>query len=173
MQAVMFLVDWTPADIQETLMSQLLPSDSAFRSLDQAADDLQILVARVMRLRNTEQQMSPTGKMPPSASSLKDIVLAQLETWSSLFENMLQQGGSYETDSETYLLISLLRLQHTIAWTFLSSYGPGREMEYDNFLPQFQQCVALAGDVAAAHEQYSGSLKPTFTPEIGILPCFT
>lgn len=170
MQAVMFLVDWTPADIQETLVSQLLPSDSAFRSLDQAADDLRILVARVMTLRNTEQQMSPTGKMSPPASSLKDIVLAQLEAWLSLFENMLQQGGSYETDSETYRLISLLRLQHTTAWTYLCSYGPGREMEYDNFLPQFQQCVALAGDVAAAHEQYSGSLKPTFTPEIGILP---
>ena len=83
---------------------------------------------------------------------------------------MLQQGSSYETDSETYPLVSLLRLQYTIAWTLLSGYGPGREMDYDNFLPQFQQCVALAGDVAAAHERYSGSLKPTFTPEIGIVP---
>jgi hypothetical protein len=43
-------------------------------------------------------------------------------------------------------------------------------MDYDNFLPQFQQCVALAGDVAAAHELYSGPLRPTFTPEIGIIP---
>lgn len=171
MQAVTFLVDWTPVDIQETLMSQLPSSDSAFRSLDQAADHLQILVTRALRLRNTEQQMSPVGKMPPLPSSLKDIVVGQLETWSSLFENMLQQGGSsYETDSETYPLISLLRLQRTIAWTFLSGYGPGREMDYDNFLPQFQQCVALAGEVAEAHERYSGPLKPTFTPEIGIVP---
>jgi hypothetical protein len=170
MQAVTFLVDWTPAGIQETLMSPLPPSDNAFRSLDQAADHLQILVARVMRLRNTEQEMSMMGKMPPPPSSLKEIVLGQLEAWSSLFGNMLQQGSFYTTDFETYRLISLLRLQHTIAWTFLSSYGPGREMEYDKFLPQFQQCVALAGDVAAAHERYSGSLKPTFTPEIGIVP---
>ncbi|KAI8954456.1 hypothetical protein F4801DRAFT_503236 [Xylaria longipes] len=170
MQAVTFLADWTPAAIQETLMSQLLPPDGAFRSLDQAADHLQILVAQVMRLRYTEQQLSPAGKMPPLPSSIKDIVLEQLETWSSLFGNMLQQGSSYETDSETYRRISLLRLQHTITWTLLSSYGPGREMVYDNFLPQFQQCVALAGDVAAAHERYSGSLKPTFTPEIGIVP---
>jgi hypothetical protein len=43
-------------------------------------------------------------------------------------------------------------------------------MEYDNFLPQFQQCVAMANDVAAARERYSGSLKPSFTPEIGIVP---
>lgn len=171
MQAVTFLVDWTPVDIQETLMSQLPSSDDAFRSLDQAADHLQILVARAMRLRNTEQQMSPVGEMPPLPASLKDIVLGQLEMWSSLFENMLQQGGSsYETDSETSPLISLLRLHHTIAWTFLIGYGPGREMDYDNFLPQFQQCVTLAGDVAAAHERYSGSSKPTFTPEIGIVP---
>ncbi|KAI1421737.1 hypothetical protein F5Y12DRAFT_766196, partial [Xylaria sp. FL1777] len=169
-QAVTFLIDWTPADIQETVMSQIPPSDSAFRSLHQAADHLQILVARVMRLRYTKQQVSLTGEMPPSTSSLKDIVLEELETWSSLFENLLQRGGCYETDPENYPLILLLRLQHTIAWTFLSSYGPGREMEYDNFLPQFQQCVALAGDVAAAHERYSGSLKRTFTPEIGIVP---
>lgn len=170
MQAVTFLVDWTPVDMQDTLMSQPPPSDSAFRSLDQAADHLQILIAWVMRLRNTEQQMSPMGKMPPSPSSVKDIVRGQLETWSSLFENMLQQGSSYETGFETHPLISLLRLQHTITWTLLSNCGPGREMDYDNFLPQFQQCVALAGDVTAAHERYSGSLKPTFTPETGIIP---
>lgn len=43
-------------------------------------------------------------------------------------------------------------------------------MDYDNFLPQFQQCVALAGEVAAAHQRYSGSSRPTFTPEIGFIP---
>ncbi|KAI0447473.1 hypothetical protein F4803DRAFT_324818 [Xylaria telfairii] len=170
MQAVTFLTNWTPTGIQETLLSPLPPSDGAFRSFDQAADHLQILVARVMRLRNMEFEMSMAGRMPPSPSSLKDIVLGQLETWSSLFENMLRRGSSYEPDSESYPLVLLLRLQHTTVWTFLSSYGPGREMEYDNFLPQFQKCVALAGDVAAAHERYSGSLMPTFTPEIGILP---
>ncbi|KAJ5442138.1 hypothetical protein N7445_005145 [Penicillium cf. griseofulvum] len=169
MQAATFLVDWASADIEETFMPQLPPFDSTFQSLNQAADYLQILVARVMRLRNTEQ-MSPMDTMSPSHSSLKDIVLRQLETWSRLFGNILQQRSSYETDSETYRLISLLRLQHTIAWILLSNYGPSREMDYDNFLPQFQQCVALAGDVAAAHEQYSGSLAPTFTPEIGIVP---
>ncbi|RWA05160.1 hypothetical protein EKO27_g9942 [Xylaria grammica] len=171
MQAVTFLVDWTPADIrEETLVPQLPPSNSAFRSFDQAADHLYILVGRVMGLHNKEQQIPQTSKISPPPSSLKGILLKELETWSSLFENMLQQGSSYETGSETDPLISLLRLQHTIAWTLLNSYGPGREMEYDNFLPQFRQCVALAGDVAAAHERYSGSLKPTFTPEVGIVP---
>lgn len=170
MQAVTFLIDWTPADFQEALISQLLPPDSAFQSLDQAADHLQILVTRVMRLRNTEQQISPLGKMPPLPSPLRGVVLGQLEMWLNLFEDMLQQRSSYETDSETYRLISLLRLQHTMAWTFLSSYGTGREMDYDNFLPQFQQCLALADEVAVEHERYSGSLKPTFTPEIGIVP---
>ncbi|KAB8231397.1 Zn(II)2Cys6 transcription factor [Aspergillus alliaceus] len=170
MQAVMFLVDWTPANIQETFMSHLALFDSTFWSLDQAADHLQILIAQVMRLRNTEQQMSPTGTMPQLPSSLKDIVLGQLETWSSLFENLLQQGSSSESDFETDPLVSLLRLQHTIAWTLLSGYGPGREMDYDNFLPQFQQCVVLAREVAAAHQQYSGSSRSTFTPEIGFIP---
>ncbi|KAI1128305.1 hypothetical protein F5Y10DRAFT_240703 [Nemania abortiva] len=170
MQAVMFLVDWTPADLQETLMPRLPPSDRAFRSPDQAADHLQILATQVMRLFYTEQQMTPTGQAPTPPLSLKDVVLGQLERWSSLFENMLQQSSAYRTGPEAHPLISLLRLQHTIAWILLNSYGPNREMAYDNFLPQFQQCVALASDVAAAHERYSGSLKPTFTPEVGIVP---
>jgi hypothetical protein len=169
MQAVTFLVDWDPADIHEQFMSQLPPFDHIFWSFDQAADHLQILVARVMRLRHTEQQMSPMGSMLPSLLSLKDIILGQLNTWLSLFENMLQQGSYYETDFETYRLALLLRLQHTIAWTLVSSYGPRREMAYDDFLSQFQQCVALADDVVA-HERYAEWLKATFTPEIGIVP---
>ncbi|KAJ5170205.1 uncharacterized protein N7500_002988 [Penicillium coprophilum] len=168
-QAATFLVDWTPADIQETLMFQLLPSGNTFQSLDQAADHLQVLVAWIMRLHNTEQQIALMGQVP-SPSSLKDIILRQLETWSNLFQNILQQRSSYEIDPKTYPLISLLRLQHTVAWIFLSNDGPGREMDYDNFLPQFQQCLALADEIAAAHERYSGSLKPRFTPEIGIVP---
>ncbi|KAE8358859.1 hypothetical protein BDV27DRAFT_163181 [Aspergillus caelatus] len=170
MQAVMFLVDWTPDNIQETFTARLALLDRTFWSLDQAADHLQILVAQVMRLHSTQQQMSPTGTMPALPSSLKDIVLGQLETWSSLFENLLQQGSPSESGCETDPLVSLLRLQHTIAWTLLSGYGPGKEMDYDNFLPQFQQCVALAGKVAAAHQRYSGSSTSTFTPEIGFIP---
>ncbi|KAK0763410.1 hypothetical protein N5P37_002787 [Trichoderma harzianum] len=170
-QAATFLVDWTPVDVQERLMSNFLPSNNTFGSLNQAADHLQILVARVMGLRNAEQEMYFTGEMlPPPPSSIRGNILRELETWSSLFEKTLQQGNYHDTDSEAYPLTSLLRLQYIITWTLISSYGAGREMEYDNFLPQFQQCVALADDLAAAHEQYSGSLKPTFTPEIGVLP---
>ncbi|GJC97855.1 C6 zinc finger domain protein [Colletotrichum higginsianum] len=170
-QAVTYLIDWTPADIQEALTPHFPTFDSAFQSLDQAADQLQILVARVMILHYTAQQMSLVDEIPQPPVPPKDIVLGQLETWLSLFENMSQLGNnSYETDSETYPLISLLRLQHTISWTLLSGHGPGGEMEYDKFLPQFRQCVALAGYVAAAHERYAGSLKPSFTPEIGIVP---
>ncbi|QYS92677.1 hypothetical protein H0G86_000084 [Trichoderma simmonsii] len=170
-QAATFLVDWTPIDVQGALMPDLLPFNSTFQSLDQAADHLQILVARVMGLRNAEQEMCFTGEIPPPPPpSIKNDILRELETWSNLFENMLQQGNSHETDAEAYSVIPLLRLQYIITWTLISSYGAGREMEYDNFLPQFQQCVALADDLIAAHERYSGSLKPTFTPEIGVLP---
>jgi hypothetical protein len=80
MQAVTFLVDWSPVDIQETFMSQRLPSDSTFRTLDQAADHLQILVAQAMRLRwNAEKQLSPMGEIRPSFSSLESLVLWQLK----------------------------------------------------------------------------------------------
>lgn len=172
MQAVMFLVDWTPANIEETFMSLALPDSSngggssTFYSLDQAADTLQILISQVMRLRNTEQQISPTGTMPPLPSSLKDLVLAQLETWLSLFESLLRIS-TYDSLSDS--LVSLLRLQHTVACILLCGYGPGREMDYDNFLPQFRQCVVLADEVAIAHQRYSSSTS-TFTPEIGFIP---
>ena len=167
LQAVMFLVHWTPADVQETLTSHLLPSSNAFQTLEEASDHLQILVARVMRLRWTEQETPSTGE---TSATIKDILLGQLETWYRLFDNMLREDVPNKTDFTAYSLTSLLRLQYTTAWTYLSSLGPGREMEYDAFLPHFEQCVAMASDVAMAHEQYSGSLKPTFTPEIGIVP---
>ncbi|PON20653.1 hypothetical protein TGAM01_v210438 [Trichoderma gamsii] len=170
MQAVMYVVEWSPDDMQEKLMSQLPSFDSAFQSLDQAADHLQILTAGIMTLRNMEQLMFSAYETPPLSWSFMDTVLEKMETWSSLFENMLQQGRPYDIGTETDLRIPLLRLQHTIARILLCTYGSGREMDFDNFLPQFQQAVALAGDVATAHERYSGSLKPTFTPEIGFIP---
>lgn len=157
MQAATFLVDWTP----QTLMSQFPPSASAFPSLDEAADHLHILIAQVMRLRNTEQQTFPTSTTPPQIPSLSKYTLhMQLKAWLCCFEFMLQHGGSNNDR-----LISLLRLQHTITCILLHCYGPGREMNYDSFLPQFQQCVALAEHSAAVNE-----LKATFTPEIGIIP---
>lgn len=170
MQAAMFLVDWTPVHIQEIFASNLALRNSTVWSLDQAADHLQILMAQVMRVHNTEQKMSPTRTMLPLPSPTKDTVLEQLEKWSNLFQNLLQQGGVSKSDFEMDPLVSLLRLQHTIAWILLSSHGPGREMEYDDFLPQFQQCVALATEVAAAHQRYSESSRSTFTPEIGFIP---
>ena len=172
MQAGTFLIDWIPLDIQETCPSPLQPSDNPFRSLDHAADQLQTLVARVMRLRHTDQQLSPTERTTSlSPPSRKDIVLDQLETWSALFENTLQPDSAWATTaSGPDPLVSLLRLQHTLACMLLRTCGPGRELDYDGFLPQFQQCVAWAADVAAARERYAGSLKPTFTPETGIVP---
>ncbi|KAM0231330.1 hypothetical protein ACHAP5_011125 [Fusarium lateritium] len=173
MQVVMFALDWAPAEIQEPSIWQLLPSDIAFETLGQAGDAMQMLVAQAIRLRNTDEQMYPTGKItsPGSHSSPKDILLDQLETWLGLFENMLQlQNNSSRTNSGSVMLITLLRLQHKIAWVFTSSYGSGREMEYDAYLPQFQQCVALASDVADSHQDSFGSSNSTFTPEIGVLP---
>ncbi|KAJ5261090.1 hypothetical protein N7478_011685 [Penicillium angulare] len=170
MQAGMFLVDWSPAEIQNTSMTPLGLFDSIFQSLDEAADHLQILLTRVMRLRSTERQLSPTGTIPPLPSSLEGTTLNDLECWSIRFERILQQYNASRSISETYPLVSLLRLQHTVACIILSGGGTGDETSYDKFLPQFKQCIAFATEVAAAHEQYSGSTKLTFTPEIGLLP---
>ena len=178
MQAVLFLVDWSPTETEtQTTTTYHYPSpDDAFESLDHAADQLQTLVARVMGLRNTAEQMLPTAKTSPPPPPLhhKVVLLGQLKTWARLFKNMLrrkQAGGDfYKSDLGTNPVETLLRAQHKTAWIFLNSYGPGRELEYDVYLPHFQQCVEWADEVAAAHQRYSGPSSPTFTPEIGILP---
>lgn len=176
MQAVLFLLDWSPDETRSTTVYHDPAPDDGFESLDHAADQLQTIVARVMGLRSTAEQMFPTAKKlpPPPPSHVKVTLLGQLQQWDRLFEKMLrrEQGGSDLSKSHlgTNRVETLLRAQHKTAWIFLNSYGPGRELEYDAFLPHFQQCLAWADEVAAAHQQYSGLLRSTFTPEIGILP---
>lgn len=168
MQAVAFMPRWTPADIQETAAPRPLFSNGAFQSLNQAADSLQVLIARAMGLQWMAQEASFADGVPTNAS--KQVVIGQLETWSRRFEETLNHSSHYATDTESYHLILLLRLQNSILWILVSSLGSGREMEYDKFLPEFQQCIAMADDVTAAHQLYAGSSKPAFTPEVGILP---
>lgn len=170
MQAPMMLVDWIPAGIQEATTSTFPISENGFLSLDQATDSLQGLLARAMRLFWEEQERSLPGVVPLSSLAMKQTLLEQLERWSSLFEHLLQRDFSLLLETTAYTQVTLLRLQHTIAWILLSSLGPGGEMEYDNFTPQFQQCVALAKDIVAARERISESMQPTFTPEVGIIP---
>jgi hypothetical protein len=168
MQAVAFLVQWTPIDIQETADPKILSSDDGFESLNHAADYLQELVARAMRLQWMAQEASFAEGVPSKAS--KEIVIEQLETWSRRFEEMVDQSSDHGTDTGSHRLMLLLRLQNAILWILIKCLGPGREMEYDRFLPQFQQCVAMADDVAVAHELCTGSSRPAFTPEVAILP---
>lgn len=172
MQAPMMLVEWIPAGIQEAATSQFPISENGFLSLDQATDVLQLILAKAMRLFWEEQERSLPGVIPLPLSSLAlgQTLLEQLEKWSGLFESLLQRDLSLLLDTTAYTQVTLLRLQHTIAWILLSSLGPGGEIEYDNFTPQFQQCVALAKDIVAAREVMSESMQPTFTPEVGIIP---
>ena len=170
MQAVMFLVDWTPADLHETFTSQLSSHGGAFESLEQAADQLQILTSRVMGLRNAEQETSSMSLISQPSYSLRESISSRLENWLSLFETTLQQTCSYQTDPGANPLVSLLRLHYTMARILVGTHATGREMDYDELLPQFQRCLALADEVAIAHDSYSGSPKPKFTPEIGIIP---
>lgn len=165
MQAVTFLIDWTPADIEETLVSTA--DNGVFQSLDHAADRLEVLLSQVMRLRYAMEQKTS----PPASSLTIKVLLEQLNNWLHLFEAMLlsQQPSTYHSAIPERPRISLLRLQHTIIWILLSASSmPGKEMAYDNFAPQFRQCVAHAREVAAAHERCFE--KPTFTPEVGIVP---
>lgn len=170
MQAGMTLVDWSPSNFAHTSISQPTVFHNAFVSLDQAADELQMLVTHVMRLRNAEQDMSQISSVSRVSCALKRSVLGRLEKWSSLFDALLQQGIISQPVTGVDPLVPLLRLQCIIAWVLMSSFGPGEEMNYDRFLHQFQQCIALAREVSVAHQRYSGLSKSTFTPELGFLP---
>ncbi|KAK8064136.1 hypothetical protein PG996_008788 [Apiospora saccharicola] len=164
MQAVAFMVRWTPNETQDVGLGS--SDGGAFASLSHAADDLQVLIARAMRLQWMAQEASFAEEVPSKAS--KELMIEQLETWSRRFEEMLAQPSHRGHDNSR--LVILLRLQNTILWILLNSLGPGREMEYDKFLPEFRLCVAMADDVTAAHQLYAGSSRPAFTPEVAILP---
>ncbi|PVH91947.1 sugar transporter [Periconia macrospinosa] len=170
MQAVQMSVIWDPVSLQKSFTSQCLNSDTVFHSLDEAADHLQILSTQIMRLRwctEKDQKIFTAEQMQPSLSILHNIVLGQLETWSSLFEKMLQHCSSSEVNS---MAVSFPRLQYLIAWILLNTRGSGREMDYDHFLPRFQQSIKLASHVVATQKPYPESRKATFTPECGIIP---
>lgn len=170
LQAATFLLDWTPVDLQEEAVPRL-PSlySGGFLSLDNAADHLQQLIAGAIMLRNASQKLHPAGRtMPSDPSALKNSLTVNLEKWSTLFENLLSRHGStYQADSKARRLISLLRLQHGISWIMVNSLGPGKEMEFDNLLPCFQECILLADQVALEHD---GPLQSNFTPELGVVP---
>ncbi|KAK5656091.1 hypothetical protein OQA88_5230 [Cercophora sp. LCS_1] len=187
MQAVTFLVDWTPADFlqpehfetpislcQEPGLSRLPVPDHAFTSLDRAADALQPLVARVMWLRNLElqQQQTPIYPLtdqdptpqPPSSPSQLGILSQQLQTWSVLFEDMLLH---HQPQLPERRLVPLLRLHHTISHILLNTHlSPAKELSYDIYTPQFQHCLSLAHQVTTTSE-HTG---PTLTPSIGLIP---
>ncbi|CAI6333628.1 unnamed protein product [Periconia digitata] len=168
-QAVQFITDWNPLDIRISVMSWFPSSRTVFQSLDQAAEFLQVLLARVMRLRwytSQEQQIYSVGEVVTSNSSLQEEIRVHLRMWLSMFENMLQHDYLCATNS----CISLMRLQYVIAGLLLNTCGSGREMDYDDFLPQFQQAMTLARDVAAVPKVDTESSQPTFTPETGIVP---
>lgn len=172
MQATMFLTDRTPISAQETSNTQLVASNDAFWSVDEATDSLLPLIAQVMQIFYASHECPAPDVVSFSSHATNTLVV--LDSWLVRFEAMmeLQQSGStlLSAGSGDYPIAALLRLQYTVGTILLKCLGPDREMNYDLSLPQFEQCVALARVVMEAHEQYSGSNQPTFTPEVGVLP---
>ncbi|EKJ73745.1 hypothetical protein FPSE_06091 [Fusarium pseudograminearum CS3096] len=167
MQAGAYLVGWSADNTQETPEQEALFLNNAFDSVEHAADCHQVLIARAMSLHWMAQEASFTAGVPPIAS--KQLVIEQLETWSHLFEHMLSTTN-HHGDIGISRVEKLLRLQNTVLWILVSSLGPGREMEYDKFLPEFQRCVKIVDEVAFGHQRHEGSSKPRFTQDVAIVP---
>ncbi|KAM0360068.1 hypothetical protein ACHAPZ_005472 [Fusarium culmorum] len=167
MQAGAYLVGWNAENTQETPEQEALFPNNAFDSVEHAANCHQVLLARAMRLHWMAQEASFTEGVPPTAS--KQLVIEQLETWSHLFEQMLSTINRHGVIGSSRLE-TLLRLQNTVLWILISSLGPGREMEYDKFLPEFQRCVKMVDEVAFGHQHQEGSSKPRFTQDVAIIP---
>lgn len=164
MQAAVFIIGWNPAGLQDSLVSPQLPLHSGvFTSLDEAADHLQVLVARAMKMY-WQEQLPAADEMPDLL--LKDLLLEQLQTWWTLLQKTLQDT-SHVTGVQQGLE-PLLLLQYTVATILLRISEPDREVAYDRFLHEFQQCVAYASDVHDGY--YSKSAGAAFTAEIGLLP---
>ncbi|KAM0495817.1 hypothetical protein ACHAP8_007722 [Fusarium lateritium] len=167
MQAGAYLVGWSPVDTQETGEEALFLSN-AFESVDHAANCHQLLLARAMRLHWMAQEASFIDGVPSVDS--KQLVIEELETWRHRFDDMLSTINHYSSDIEANRLVTLLQLQNTVLWILVSSLGPGREMEYDKFLPVFRRCVTMVDEVALGHPSYKESTKPRFTQDVAIIP---
>ncbi|KAH8174487.1 sugar transporter [Sarocladium implicatum] len=167
MQSVIFLIDWSPAITRDGLLSPIPAPEDAFASLDQAADHLQILVARVMRHRN--MALFPSEQMADSSDDVKFVLGTQLERWQRLFRRSQRQLNWPQPNPDSHPSLPLLRLQYEITKLLLETQSKDAEMGYDSFLSRFRQAMVLARQVAVIHHRNSDS-KPTFTPEIGFLP---
>jgi hypothetical protein len=123
---VLFQIDWKPDGIEKTFWPRLVPGSCFFHNLDEAADDLQILIAQVMKLRSTEKKISLMGNIPPlsSPSLFQEALLGQFGKWMSLFKNTARRESFYKPNSINTPIITLLRLQHTVAWILLSTLRP-------------------------------------------------
>ncbi|KAI6774229.1 hypothetical protein HG531_001078 [Fusarium graminearum] len=167
MQAGAYLVGWNAENTQETPEQEALFPNNEFDSVEHAANCHLVLLARAMRLHWMAQEAFFTEGVPPIAS--KQLVIEQLETWSQLFEQMLSTTNHHGVIGSSRLE-TLLRLQNTVLWILVSSLGPGREIEYDKFLPEFQRCVKMVDEVAFGHQHQEGSPKPRFTQDVAIIP---
>ena len=172
MQAVMFLTDWTPVGVRPASSVHIPRSCDLFLSVHEAADNLLPLLARAMDLFNTEH-LYPENHAEPVYLQATYILL-DMQSWMSRFEPMLQLQNCNpnlgDATPDTYPLATLLHVQYIVGTILLQCLVPDREIKYDLFKPQFEQCVVLAKSVMVAYEQHSDSMKPTFTPEVGILP---
>lgn len=167
-QAATSIITWMPADLGYQNVSPLPPYQDRFRSLDEASDHLQVLIARVMTLHFWRGEREGMWNSPPSqGSAFVTGIKDQLDTWMSVFENTLRRDDRRGPVSPRRPLVPLLRLQHGAIWILLRAHRLGNEMEYDNFLPQFRDCVAYAREVTEAR---AASAVPSFTPELGVLP---
>ncbi|WXC60561.1 hypothetical protein SNK03_006440 [Fusarium graminearum] len=167
MQAGAYLVGWNAENTQETPEQEALFPNNEFDSVEHAANCHLVLLARAMRLHWMAQEAFFTEGVPPIAS--KQLVIEQLETWSQLFEQMLRTTNQHGVIGSSRLE-TLLRLQNTVLWILVSSLEPGREIEYDKFLPEFQRCVKMVDEVAFGHQHQEGSPKPRFTQDVAIIP---
>ena len=169
MQAVLFLVDWTPAALEEDLTPQIHHLQNAYQSLEQAAEQMSDLISRVMILRNAGQQAAIANRQVQAPLMPEVGLRTQLKAWFVRWEKTLQQRTG-NAALKTTSLISMTLVQYAMAEILLNTHGAGREMDYDLYLPRFEECLALVEEIMAMRENHSGWSAPTFTPEIGILP---
>ena len=174
-QVVQFLRDWEPDEEEEGeeehsnlglgSAAQLCP----FHSFDHAADTLQSLVTRVMRLRWLAASSSSSSS-PSSAPS--PLQLSTLLSSLSTFPPHLTLSLSSFSPPPSPSSLSLLHLSHTLATLLLHTTSPSTtELSYDAFLPSFRAALAHARIVLASHSHpHDDPPPPSFTPETGVLP---
>ncbi|KAK6849583.1 hypothetical protein PG990_001482 [Apiospora arundinis] len=179
-----------------------IPIPERFESLLEGRLAWDALLEKIFRFTETMFQFtnttSPMGILPISLKQYGMAFRNEIEAWSHAFDDILASRNAPGKSSQEKAAIAVLKMFQIMGQVLFLMTFSDSELQFDNFLPQFQAIVDLASEVvgdeerrAAArrcpdsrwcqhaeghtdifggHEFTAPHIKPSFSADLGIVP---